>query len=273
MRTKLIATALALFLLLVAIPASAVFHLMKVVEIFPGATVAPNAQYIVIQMYTGGADNVLGTNDDQRVTTQLNYQSTGNRIIIRSTVPADTGYRVKLVSNRIGTPDDDVSLDGEFSGTFPSGNGSQFPAGVKDGNELFHGEAVANVPLIADRLGARAVVWGDSGGGYIDQRSSAGFAEDVNDQSIWGGRLILASQLTGALKVTATGLYQESEADGSQYFEFGRPDYQNISPTLEPFEDERVQERLVEAVRAPKMEAARAEFMAELRERYPASPP
>lgn len=111
-------------------------------------------------------------------------------------------------------------------------------AGVKDGNELFQGEAMANVPLIADKLGARAVVWGDSGGGYIDQRSSAGFAEDVNDQTLWGGRLALASQLTSALKVTATGLYQESEADGSQYFEFGQPDYQNISPTLEPFEDE-----------------------------------
>ncbi|MBM0104386.1 TonB-dependent receptor [Steroidobacter sp. S1-65] len=111
-------------------------------------------------------------------------------------------------------------------------------ASVKDGNELYQGEFMANVPLIQDKLGARAVVWGDSGGGYIDQTSSAGYAENVNDHSIWGGRLILASQVTDALKVTATGLYQESEADGSQYFEFGQPDYQNISPTLEPFEDE-----------------------------------
>lgn len=111
-------------------------------------------------------------------------------------------------------------------------------ASVKDGNELFQGEAMANVPLIQDKLGARVVVWGDDGGGYIDQSSSAGFAEDVNDQTVWGGRLILASQVTDALKITLTGLYQESEADGSQYFEFGQPDYQNISPTLEPFEDE-----------------------------------
>jgi outer membrane receptor protein involved in Fe transport len=97
---------------------------------------------------------------------------------------------------------------------------------------------MANVPLIQDKLGARAVVWGDSGGGYIEQTSTAGFKENVNDQSVWGGRLILATQLTDALKITATGLYQETEADGSQYFEFGQPDYQNISPTLEPFEDE-----------------------------------
>ena len=98
---------------------------------------ASNANTGAIQMYTPGADGVLGNADDARVTTQLNYQSTGNRIIIRSTLPADTGYRIKLVSERIETPDGDVSLDGEFSGTFPSGNGSQLPGGTKDGNFEF----------------------------------------------------------------------------------------------------------------------------------------
>lgn len=111
-------------------------------------------------------------------------------------------------------------------------------ASVKDGNELFQGEVVANVPLIQDKLGARAVVWGDTGGGYIDQNRNGVQHEDVNDQTVWGGRLSLASQVTDKLKVTLMGLYQESEADGSQYFEFGQPDYQNISPTQEPFEDE-----------------------------------
>jgi outer membrane receptor protein involved in Fe transport len=111
-------------------------------------------------------------------------------------------------------------------------------AGVKDGNELFQGEAMANVPLIQDKLGARAVVWGDTGGGYIDQNRNGVQHDDVNDQTVWGGRLSLASQVTDAFKVTLMGLYQESKADGSQYFEFGQPDYRNISPTQEPFEDE-----------------------------------
>src|SRR5687767_13000666 len=44
-------------------------------------------------------------------------------------------------------------------------------ANVKDGNAFYQGEAVANLPIIEDKLGARAVVWGDSGGGYIQQRS------------------------------------------------------------------------------------------------------
>jgi outer membrane receptor protein involved in Fe transport len=111
-------------------------------------------------------------------------------------------------------------------------------ANVKDGNPFYQGEAVANLPIIEDKLGARAVVWGDSGGGYIQQRSANGTFDDVNDQTVWGGRLALKSEISDRLSVTLTSLYQESEADGSQYFEFGQPDYQNISPTLEPFEDE-----------------------------------
>ena len=40
--------------------ADASFHLMKVVEVFPGTTLAPNAQYVVIQMYFGGQNSLAG---------------------------------------------------------------------------------------------------------------------------------------------------------------------------------------------------------------------
>lgn len=43
-----------------ATPALASFHLMKVVEVFPGTAVAPNAQYVVLQMYSGGQNAVGG---------------------------------------------------------------------------------------------------------------------------------------------------------------------------------------------------------------------
>ncbi|MBL8269406.1 TonB-dependent receptor [Steroidobacter sp.] len=111
-------------------------------------------------------------------------------------------------------------------------------ASVKDGNPFYQGEAVANLPIIDDKLGMRAVVWGDSGGGYIDQNRNGTQHDDVNDQSVWGTRLTLASQITEQFKVTVMGLYQESDADGSQYFEFSEGPYRNISPTQEPFEDE-----------------------------------
>lgn len=43
-------------------PASAAFHLMKVVEVFPGAAASPNAQYVVLQMYANN-QNVVGGHD------------------------------------------------------------------------------------------------------------------------------------------------------------------------------------------------------------------
>ena len=46
--------------LLLAAPAGASFHLMKVVGVFPGAAVQPNAQYVVLQMYSSG-QNLVNT--------------------------------------------------------------------------------------------------------------------------------------------------------------------------------------------------------------------
>jgi hypothetical protein len=45
-------------LLLLPLPASATFHLVKIVEVFPGATVEPSAQYVVLQMYFPGQNLV-----------------------------------------------------------------------------------------------------------------------------------------------------------------------------------------------------------------------
>ncbi|KGQ20785.1 hypothetical protein LF41_1325 [Lysobacter dokdonensis DS-58] len=53
---------LAGFLLLVLGPAQATFHLMKIVEIFPGTAASPQAQYIVLQMYAPG-QNLVGGHD------------------------------------------------------------------------------------------------------------------------------------------------------------------------------------------------------------------
>ena len=96
---------------------------------------ASNVNTGSVQMYTAGPDGVLGNRDDTRVVTQLNYQPTGSRIVIRSELPAGTGYRVKLVSARMGTPDGHAMIDGDFNGTFPSGDdraGGNFEFQVKN---------------------------------------------------------------------------------------------------------------------------------------------
>src|SRR5512134_254307 len=47
-----------LVVVLAAGPAWAVFHFMKVVEVFPGTPAQPQAQYVVLQMYMAGQNQV-----------------------------------------------------------------------------------------------------------------------------------------------------------------------------------------------------------------------
>ncbi len=53
---------LALGWLLLTVPARAAFHLMKVVEVFPGYASNPNAQYVELQMYFPNQNFVTGHN-------------------------------------------------------------------------------------------------------------------------------------------------------------------------------------------------------------------
>ncbi len=47
-------------LLAFAAPAFASFHLMKIREVFPGTTAAPDAEYVMLQMYSGGQNQLAG---------------------------------------------------------------------------------------------------------------------------------------------------------------------------------------------------------------------
>jgi len=60
MQVRTLARACAGGLLAMSLPALATFHLMKVVEIFPGTAASPSAQYVVIQMYASGQNLVGG---------------------------------------------------------------------------------------------------------------------------------------------------------------------------------------------------------------------
>ena len=60
MQVRTLARACAGGLLVMSLPAMATFHLMKVVEIFPGTAASPSAQYVVIQMYASGQNLVGG---------------------------------------------------------------------------------------------------------------------------------------------------------------------------------------------------------------------
>jgi cyclophilin family peptidyl-prolyl cis-trans isomerase len=84
-------------------------------------------------MYIAGPDKLVGTLDDVQVTVPVHYNTSNNRITIAGSVPADAAYRIKLVATRIRDANQ-APLDGEFTGTFPSGNhkaGGNFEFQVK----------------------------------------------------------------------------------------------------------------------------------------------
>ena len=60
MKARTVVRSLVLAGLFLAVPAHADFHFMKIVEVFSGTAVAPNAQYIVLQMYVSGQQFVAG---------------------------------------------------------------------------------------------------------------------------------------------------------------------------------------------------------------------
>lgn len=59
--TRRISVVLATFACaLVATPAAATFHFMKIVEVFPGTAAEPSAQYVMLQMFAPGQNFVAG---------------------------------------------------------------------------------------------------------------------------------------------------------------------------------------------------------------------
>ncbi|MEM7704432.1 MAG: TonB-dependent receptor [Pseudomonadota bacterium] len=81
---------------------------------------------------------------------------------------------------------------------------------MKESDDLgFRMDGMFNLPLIEDKLGLRAVVWGQEAQGFLDQPVLG--LTDVNDSSIKGGRLHLLAEPTDRLSILATINYQERE--------------------------------------------------------------
>jgi cyclophilin family peptidyl-prolyl cis-trans isomerase len=75
-----------------------------------------------VQVYTAGDDGKLGTRDDVKVRAAVGYSVNAKRISIRGSLPANTLYRVRIVSSRLHDLNGKM-IDGEFKGSFPTGNG------------------------------------------------------------------------------------------------------------------------------------------------------
>jgi outer membrane receptor protein involved in Fe transport len=105
-----------------------------------------------------------------------------------------------------------------------------------------HGEfgrdfsAMANLPIERERLTLRAVVYGASEGGYIDD---AGRSErNVNRVGVHGGRAALLWTPSDEWQIELTGLAQFIGARDGQYAERGLPPLVRRSSFAQPFEND-----------------------------------
>lgn len=76
-----------------------------------------------VLVFTAGPDGIINTGDDTHIGAPVGWQPSGNRIIIKGRTQANQVFRVRLVASKLKTSTG-VALDGEFNGTFPSGNGT-----------------------------------------------------------------------------------------------------------------------------------------------------
>ncbi|MCC8362002.1 FG-GAP-like repeat-containing protein [Lysobacter sp. A6] len=77
--------------------AQATFHLVKIVEIFPGTAASPNAQYIVLQMYANG-ENLLGTH-------RFTYYNAAGQATSTFTFPSNVANGMAQAKILIATPE------------------------------------------------------------------------------------------------------------------------------------------------------------------------
>lgn len=83
------------------------------------------------------------------------------------------------------------------------------------------GFALANIPIVTDRLGVRLVGYAGHQGGYIDDVSRG--IKDVNDTEIKGGRAMIRAKLASDWTSDITLIGQETHGNDSQYAERSRP--------------------------------------------------
>lgn len=103
-------------------------------------------------------------------------------------------------------------------------------------NGLYDAEAVANLPIVTDKLGVRLVGWYSDGGGFIDSVSSG--KKNIDDHTVGGVRGTALWRPTDDLSLTLTAIYQDIEVDGAQRFKADLGPYLNDSPTPELYEEE-----------------------------------
>ena len=106
-----------------------------------------------------------------------------------------------------------------------SGSASVAGTSIEDGGSGYGVRASINVPVMQDRMGLRVSGFHRKEPGFVTNIDTG--SKDVNDATVYGGKLSLLTQFSDEVDLLISGLYQKIEADG-----LAKQD--NLTDSLEP---------------------------------------
>ena len=107
---------------------------------------------------------------------------------------------------------------------------------TQDGVPGFDASGALNLPVVAGRLGVRAVAYGSRDGGYIDDRARE--LADVDRVDTVGGRAMARWGPGDGWRVDALGGYQRIDARDASYAQFGVGPLARRSAIAQPYDSE-----------------------------------
>jgi len=176
-------------------------------------------EYVLRGINSTGVATV-GVYYDEAIISARNQQDGGGR---QADIELHDLQRVEVLKGPQGTLYGASSMSGTIRFIPNAPTADEFSGRVEtEWSETDHGgsnyrvNGVVNLPIIEDRLAARAVGWFTDESGFIDQPRLD--EDDINTNNVEGGRLALRWTPTATLDLTAAALVQKREVGGSSRF-------------------------------------------------------
>ncbi|GGE78608.1 TonB-dependent receptor [Sphingomonas prati] len=106
---------------------------------------------------------------------------------------------------------------------------------TRNGSLGFFAKGAVNVPLIADKLAARAVLYRERSGGFVDYTTLP--RSDVNRANFEGGRFMLGLTPNEDISIVGTALIQTQRIGGTSQWTSTLGPYQNDAQVFQPWYD------------------------------------
>jgi len=185
-------------------------------------------KYIIRGVASTGASTV-GVYYDEAVITAANSNDGGGR---NADIRLYDLERVEVLKGPQGTLYGASSMSGtiRFITNKPKydvfeGNITGEIGATQKGGTNYNLHGTINLPIVKDKLALRATGWLDDQSGYIDQpRIPAGRRDNVNNEDVRGGRVLLRFNPAEALTLTASVTVQSLKSGGQRQAAYLQPD-------------------------------------------------